>query len=338
MDKEIILSVIIPTYNRVNFLETTVNCFISQITAGGFKNDVELVIGNDASPDKTREYLEKLKALYPFVKTFTNAENLGLSGNVEKLVDTANANFIWLFGEDDLITPLSLKRVLESIKTDNPNIIVFNTVNMISLDDRNLEYKIPGENRLALKNDVFVESFEADKSKLLSIKNWLYLTNLVSASAFKKDLFLANLPLAKKYVRSENVYLFQAPLIIGIAKQGRLKIIAQRSVLHRKNETHWSKTIHGNFRVSLYDGSEIVRLIKDYIPSEYKAYEKIFAVQTFTAVRKGKELGVNVTKCILDAIKKYYDCFPYSIRFFLALLTPVIIFKLSKKLWPKRSI
>ena len=337
-ENQIILSIIIPTYNRVNFLKTTVDCFISQIEEGNFENEVEILIADDASPDNTREYLDELEASYPFVKTFTNPSNLGLSGNVEKLVKAARADFVWLFGEDDLPVQPSLKSALESIKTEKPNIIVFNTANIISLDDRNLDYKIIGENRLALKDDLFLELFEAEKNKLSSVQNLLYLTNLVSSSAFRKDMFLEYLPEAKKYLRPENVYVFQAPLLIGIAEKGRLKVIARRSVLHRKNETHWSKTLHGNFVVSLYDGSEITKVIEKYMPAEYKNYEKLLASHTFGIIRKAKGNGINVTKYIIDAIKKYGDCYPYNIEFIVMLLVPGIILKLSKKIWQKRNI
>jgi len=330
MNSKPILSVIIPTYNRVKFLETTVNGFISQITEGNFQEEVEIVIGNDAAFDeKTNEYLKKLEVSYPFIKTFTNEKNLGLSGNVVKLVETAQGDFIWLFGEDDLITPLSVKRALESIKEDNPNIIIFNTINITSLDDSNLKYETWGDDRLSIKEDLFVESFKGNEKKLSYIKNWLYLTNLISAAAFKKDLFLSNLQKAKKYVRFESVYLFQAPLIVGMAKQGRIKMISKRCVLHRKNETHWSKNIEGKFTVSLYDGSEIVRLIKEYMPSEHKAYQTILASHTLGIIREGKKTGQNVTKYIIDAIKRYYSCYPYNIRFIIMLFIPKFIFKKS---------
>ncbi len=331
MNKEIILSIIIPTYNRVSFLKTTVNNFISQIKDGGFENEVEIVIGDDCSPDKTAEYLKQLESAYFFIKTFSNKKNLGVGGNIEKLVRTASAKFLWLFGEDDLITPLALKRVMESLKADKPNLLLLNTANIISFDDQNLKYEIQGENRIAINNDIFIESFEAEKSKLSSIKNWLYLTNLVSAVGFSKDMFLANLSEAKKYVHENSVYLFQAPLIIGLARQGRLKIIAVRSVLHRKNENHWSKNFKSKLIVSLYDGSEIIEVIKKNLPSEYKAYQKLLASHTYAIINKAKLDGENFAKCAFDALKKYYNSYPNNIRFILLLLNPRIILNIFKK-------
>src|SRR3989344_8716601 len=338
MNKEIILSVVIPTYNRVKFLETTINCFIKQITGGALDGEVEIVVGNDASPDGTGKYIEQLEKNCEFVKAINNISNLGLSGNVEKLVDKARGEYIWLCGEDDLIIDKSVERVMRAIKTNNPNYILINTSNIISSDDRNLNYKIDDENRLDLREDIFIGNFEQEKGELSKAKDWLYLTNLLSAVAFKKKLFLAEMAEAKKYLRPVNAYLFQAPLIIGIAKWGRLNIIADCLVLHRKNETHWSKSVQGNFTVSLYDSSEILNIIKHYIPGEYKDYQKRFAAYTFWAVRDAKQKGINVNKYIFDAIRKNYNCYPYNIRFLTALFAPGIIVKMHAKLWRGKKI
>jgi len=328
MSKEIILSIAIPTYNRVKFLETTVNTFVSQIRAGGFENEVEIVIGNDASPDdSTAEYLERLDQQYSFIHTITHKKNLGVSANIEKIFDLAKGEFIWGFGDDDLITEKALEKVIASIKNDKPNLILLNTINFTSHDDRNLDYKIWDKNRLDIKTDIFVDSFEDEKYKLAAVSKWFYLTNLISTVIFRKEMFVAELPEAKKYLRPENVYLFQAPLIIGIAKWGRLKLIAQQMVLHRKNENHWSAKTEGLLRINMYDASEAVRLVKDYLPSEYKSYQKIFAVHTFTAIKKAIQKGESVNHFAYDAIKKYYSCFPYSIRFVIALIIPKAILR-----------
>lgn len=338
MQNEIVLSIVIPTYNRVKFLETTINCFMKQIADGELGDEVEIVVGNDASSDGTRDYLNRLEKSCKFVMVINNASNLGLSGNVEKLIDKARGKYIWLFGEDDLIIDKSIKRIMQAIETNDPNYILINTSNILSFDDRNLNYKIVDENRLNLHEDIFIDNFEKEKGTLLKVKNWLYLTNLLSAAAFKKKLFLDEMAEAKKYLRPKNAYLFQAPLIVGIAKWGRLNIIAECLVLHRKNETHWSKSIQGNFTVSLYDSSEILNVIRDYMPNEYRDYQKRFAAYTFWVIRDAKQKRVNINKYIFDAVRKNYNCYPYNVRFLIALFTPGIIFRIHAKLWREKDI
>ncbi len=329
MDTNIILSVLITTYNRVKFLETTTSLFISQIISEGLADRVEIVIGNDASSDGTAEYLNQIKANHQFVKIINHPKNLGLSGNVEALVAIARGEYIWHFGEDDLIIEGSVKRVLQSIHINNPNYILINTINIISLDDKNLDYKIIEGNRLNIKEDVLIENFEAEAEadKLLKIENWLYLMGLLSAVACKKKLFLDWMDRAKQYVRKENLYLYQAPIIMGISKLGKLNIIAEPLVLHRKNENHWSKSIHKILSLNLYDSSEILDVLKEYMPNECAGYQKRFAAFVLASILSAKKRGINVNKYIIDAIKRNYNCYPYNFRFLIALLTPGIIFR-----------
>ena len=328
MNQEIILSITIPTYNRVKFLETTVSTFVKQIVEGGLEQEVEIVIGNDAPNDtQTADYLKKIAGQYPFIRTITHLKNVGVSANIEAIFNLAKGKFIWGFGEDDLITDGAIKKVLAVIKDKDPNIILLNTINITSLDDRNVQYKLWGKNRLAITQDVFVESLTGGQAALAPIKNWLYLSNLISSVVFRKEIFVTEMSEAKKYLRPENVYLFQAPLLIGLAKRGRLLLVADRLVLHRKNENHWSDKTSGLFTINLYDASEAVKVVKEYLPSEYKAYQKIFAVHTFATIKKSKRQGESALRPTLDAIKKYYSCFPYSLRFFLALVSPAAVFK-----------
>lgn len=332
MDKEIILSILIPTYNRRSFLETTVETFISQITEGQFEDVVEIVIGDDASSDTTEDYLKKLTAMYPYIRSYTNSPNMGVSANIEKLVDTAMADMIWLFGEDDLIKPSTLKVAIERILTNEPNVILFNTVNMLSTDDKNLNYTVVGDKRLRIDRDEYFEVYEKEKERLIAIKGWLYLTNLISPVIFRKRFFSAYMLEVKKYLRPENVYLWQAPLIIGMVQEGRIMMIADVMVLHRKNENHWSKNIQGKLTVSLYDGGVNCRMIKKYMPIEFKEYQKRFAAHTFGIISNAVRDRIRVKKYIWDAFLQFYDCYPYNLRFLIMMLYQGVFLKVGDKL------
>jgi len=327
MRSDLILSVLIPTYNRVKFLETTVSLFISQIISDGLVGQVEIVIGNDASSDGTRDYLNQLQSSHPFIKVINHPKNLGVSGNIEALIAIARGEYIWGMGEDDLIVGGAVKRILRSISVNNPNYILINAKNIMSLDDRNLNYEIINGNRLNIQEDILIKNYETEADKLLKIENWLYLTGLLSAVAFKKKLFLDWIDIAKKRVREENVYLYQAPLIMGMAKLGKLNLIAETLILHRKNENHWSKSVQRILKVNLYDGSEISDIVKEYMPKECARYQKRFASHVFATIFSAKKMGIGVNKYLIDAIKKHYNCFPYNIRFLVILLMPGIILR-----------
>jgi len=289
------------------------------------ENEVEIVIGDDTSPDSTREYLEKLEVSYPFIKTFINSKNLGLSGNMEAIVAAASGEYIWHFGEDDLIINRAIQKVLQVINDHNPNYLIINTKNILSLDNRNLDYKIVVEDRLNIQKDVFVKNFEAEANTLFKIENWLYLTGLLSAVACKRQLFLDWMDKAKHYVHKDNVYLYQAPVIMGIAKLGKLYLIAEPLVLHRKNENHWTHSVPGILMVNLYDSREIVNVIREYMPREAARHQKRFAAFILAIILSAKRKGINVNKYILDAFKRNYNCYPYNFRFLAVLLIPGFI-------------
>ena len=141
-------------------------------------------------------------------------------------------------------------------------------------------------------------------------------------------MFLDWIGEAEKYAHKDNLYAWQAAVIMGMSKSGRLYIIAEPLVLHRKNENHYSKSIHKLLKLNLYDSSELLDVVKDYMPDEYAEYQKRFAAFVLATILLAKKNKVNVNKYIVDAIRKYYNCYPYNIRFLIALLTPGIIFRM----------
>lgn len=325
------LSVLIPTYNRVKFLETVVSQFLAQVEEGGFGGRVEIIVGNDASPDTTADYLNALDTTqYPFVRVLNHPKNLGVSGNFEALVAAARGEYIWFFGDDDLMCEGALKKVVQSIDTKKPNYILINTKNILSLDDRNVEYTIVGEKRLSITEDVFIKDYASEKDRLSKIDNWLYLTGLLSAVACKKQLFIDWMDEAKKYMRPENVYLYQAPIVMGIAEVGSLAIIAAPLVLHRKNENNWTDSLAKILRVNLYDAYEILRVIRKYMPREYRNHQKRFAAFVLASLLKAKKEGIGTTIYLFDVLKRNYNCYPYNLRFLIVLVTPWVLLKRFK--------
>lgn len=327
MRKGPIISVLLTTYNRVKFLETTILIFISQITSSGLTDQIEIIIGNDASSDGTAEYLNDLQSKYGFIKVVNHDKSLGLSGNLESIIAMASGEYFLFFGDDDLIVEGTLKRLLSVISAHDPNYILINTKNILSLDDRNIKYEIDGDKRLAINGDIFVKDYKTEAGSLSGMKNWLYLTGLLSAVACKKKVFLDCMAEAREYVREDNVYLYQAPIIIGIAKLGKLHMIADPLILHRKNENNWSNSVDGILTVNLYDSYGISNILRKYMPYEYSGYKKRFAAFTLAVIISAKKRAIGVNKYIIDAIARNYDCYPYNFRFFAALFIPGIIFK-----------
>ena len=105
-----LLSICIPTYNRVNSLIEQVNCLIPQIQSG--QDNIELVISNNCSTDCTSEYLNQLSLDYPWIVINNNTTNIGGISNFKKLIEIATGQFIWLLGDDDAISSDAVSKIM----------------------------------------------------------------------------------------------------------------------------------------------------------------------------------------------------------------------------------
>lgn len=110
MEKEIKISVIIPTYNRAHLLEKTIPTYFQE-------NVEEVIIVNDASTDNTKEILVKLKEKYPNIKIFnleknskqTYCKNLGMT-LLSKGID-----YVYFGDDDSILLPNSINYLYETL-------------------------------------------------------------------------------------------------------------------------------------------------------------------------------------------------------------------------------
>jgi glycosyltransferase involved in cell wall biosynthesis len=79
---------------------------------------VELWVSDNASSDNTPEVVESSRTLGP-IHYSRNASNLGSHGNFVKLATKlARGEYVWLVGDDDLLLPDALSRVISALRTN----------------------------------------------------------------------------------------------------------------------------------------------------------------------------------------------------------------------------
>lgn len=113
-------SVIIPSYNRAEFIDEAVQSVLNQ----SFK-DFELLIIDDASTDNSMSILEKYKDI-PNVKVFKNASNMGVSYSRNFGIKNSNAEIIAFLDSDDIWLKHKLK-AQDSFFRENPDIKICHT-------------------------------------------------------------------------------------------------------------------------------------------------------------------------------------------------------------------
>jgi glycosyltransferase involved in cell wall biosynthesis len=113
------LSICIATRNRGAFIGTTLESVICQAT-----DDVEIVILDGASTDNTEEIVRSYRERFPRMRYERQELNLGIDRDFARAVDLAQGEYCWLFCDDDVFKPSSIRIVLEATKENYALIVV----------------------------------------------------------------------------------------------------------------------------------------------------------------------------------------------------------------------
>lgn len=162
-----LLTIAIPTWNRVDYLQGAINRLIPQINQ--FREKIELVISNNGSTDNTREYLNEIVNLYPQIQINVHnyQTNTGYFGNFLKCRELAIGKFIWLLSDDDYVSMGVVKQVITILENEGD-------IGLIFLEGW---YGEPTENLWYSKVLCFDEIWMEHKHRL----------TLISAVIFKND-------------------------------------------------------------------------------------------------------------------------------------------------------
>ncbi|HWI73006.1 MAG TPA: glycosyltransferase [Baekduia sp.] len=115
-----LLTIAVPTYNREADLRRLLDCLDRELAAPGAEG-VMVLVSDNASPDGTWALLQEAAATRPWLRPHRQAENLGPVGNLQWLVANASAaEYLWCFGDDDLILPGGLATVVAALREERP--------------------------------------------------------------------------------------------------------------------------------------------------------------------------------------------------------------------------
>ena len=130
-----LLSIVVPTFNRVDLLRQTVESAFAQDS-----DDFELVVVDDASQDGTWEYLCDLSGM----RAYRNPTRLGLAANFNRAISLSRGRYVFLLQDDDLAEPHLVRTVAAEA---GPELICFATC-LIDRDGRHPRIYWQSERRL----------------------------------------------------------------------------------------------------------------------------------------------------------------------------------------------
>ena len=123
------VSIIIPTYNRTQLLERSINSLLKQT----YKN-FEVIVSLDGSPKETEEIAKNYQKIDPRIKYVYNKRFGSTARPFNKALEIAQGELIALQGDDDEWLPKKLEKQVSLLMSDEKLAMVFCGVYRIGED------------------------------------------------------------------------------------------------------------------------------------------------------------------------------------------------------------
>lgn len=117
-----LVSVLIPCYNVEAYVEESVSSIINQTYT-----DLEIIVINDCSTDRTKEILESLAQRDTRIKVFNNDTNLKLIETLNRGVSLCNGEYIARLDADDIAFPERIEKQVAFME-DHPDYSIVSTM------------------------------------------------------------------------------------------------------------------------------------------------------------------------------------------------------------------
>ena len=122
-----LLTIAVPTYNRIIDCERTVCNIAEQIVKYNLEEEVQLLVSDNCSTDGTYEMLENLKSKYgKFVEIYHQTNNLGMGGNFDFVLQKTDSEYIQVCSDDDLYKENMVLKTVKILKNKNPDHLFLN--------------------------------------------------------------------------------------------------------------------------------------------------------------------------------------------------------------------
>ncbi|WP_157995638.1 glycosyltransferase family 2 protein [Peristeroidobacter soli] len=215
------LSICITTFNRAQFIGTTLESILVQLT-----EECELVVLDGASTDDTERVVSDYSKRFDQLRYFRQKTNQGIDRDYDCVVQLARGEYCWLMSDDDILKPHAIATVLHALEVDLSLIIV------------NVEYR------------------SLDMSKALS-RRWVNISSDRAYPPSEMDRLFSELGDLLKYIgciiikrsiwltRERQRYYGSSMTYFGVIFQDRLplesRMIATPLISYRGGNTHaWS--------------------------------------------------------------------------------------------------
>jgi len=242
------LSILVPCYNHEKYIEDAIKSIWQQNI-----DDIELIVIDDGSKDKSFETLQKLQKLSPIDMHIEKQNNMGITKTLNKALKIAKGQYISILASDDKYEQNSLLPLLKTMQNNNNLKVIYANGHGFNIDGLTSKVHTNYTANLLKKS-----SAEIYQEILVSVPRPL----LTQCAMFEKEM-LQNIG-----GWDENVKLDDWPLNIKIFKyltnnNFTHMFLDHDVVLYRDHDEQIHKQRDTNFDM-------IIEVINKYTPKKYK--------------------------------------------------------------------
>lgn len=257
---DIKLSFCIPTYNRANYIRQTLTSISDQIIEGGWTDNIEICVSDNASTDNTDDVIHNFIEEYPSVRLVysKNNENIGADRNYLRVVELATGDYCWLMGSDDTINSGAVSCIISELCFEF-DILLCNRINCdINLVPIKSQLWLSSNTRDRKFNFKYIDELREYLHRACSIGAlFSYLSSIIVKRSAWKSIKCDDSFIGTAYV---HVYILLSQMMSGAT----LKYITAPLVLCRgENDSFASEGIVKRMLLDLYGYKKLALIIED---------------------------------------------------------------------------
>ena len=112
------VSIIVPVYNSERYLRDCLESLLNQTLT-----ELEIILVDDASTDKSFEIMAEYKSQYPKIKIFKSEQNKGQGASRNIGMSLVTGEYIGFLDSDDYVAPTMYENLYNSAKENNADIV-----------------------------------------------------------------------------------------------------------------------------------------------------------------------------------------------------------------------
>ena len=233
------VSIGLPVYNGENYLEEAIVSILAQSFT-----DFELIIGDNASSDRSREIVQTYAAQDPRIRSYRNEVNRGAAWNFNRVFELARGQYFKWAAHDDLIRPEFLRECVDVLDADESAVLCFCHADVIDESGTTVATVLPGLATDSTKAHIRYRDLVLHWHTCLDIfglmrREVLSGTSLIGSYAASDRVLLAELSLRGRFRHVPQI-LFTSRVHTGQSSQ--VHLVTGQAKIDLRSYTSWFDT------------------------------------------------------------------------------------------------